>query len=74
MRKLLQTGHADCCRHRKNYKLHQLQFETTRFLSVALEQMQASDGAAREALEATGLLSAEEITLIIGRRKRAAAN
>lgn len=50
-----------------------MQFETTRFLSVALEQMQASDGAAREALEATGLLSAEEITLIIGRRKRAAA-
>ena len=35
--------------------------------------MQPSDGAAREALEATGLLSAEEICLIIGRRKRAAS-
>ena len=35
--------------------------------------MQPFDSAAREALEATGLLTAEEITLIIGRRKRAAS-
>ena len=34
---------------------------------------QPSDTAARKALEATGLLTAEEITLIIGRRKRAAS-
>ena len=34
---------------------------------------QPFDGAARKALEATGLLTAEEITLIIGRRKRAAS-
>ena len=34
---------------------------------------QPFDTAAREALEATGLLTAEEITLIIGRRKRAAS-
>ena len=36
-------------------------------------QQPSSDSAAREALEATGLLTAEEITLIIGRRKRAAS-
>ena len=35
--------------------------------------MQPSDGATRKALEATGLLSAEEICLIIGLRKRAAS-
>ena len=34
---------------------------------------QPSDSAARKALEATGLLTAEEITLIIGRRKRTAS-
>lgn len=34
---------------------------------------QPFDSAAREALEATGLLTAEEVTLIIGRRKRAAS-
>jgi len=34
---------------------------------------QPFDGAARKALEATGLLTAEEITLIIGRRKRTAS-
>ena len=34
---------------------------------------QPFDGAARKALEATGLLTAEEITLIIGRRKRSAS-
>jgi hypothetical protein len=34
---------------------------------------QPFDSAAREALEATGLLSEEEVTLIIGRRKRAAS-
>ena len=34
---------------------------------------QPFDGAARKALEATGLLTAEEVTLIIGRRKRTAS-
>ena len=34
---------------------------------------QPFDSAARDALEATGLLTAEEITLIIGRRKRTAS-
>ena len=34
---------------------------------------QPFDSAAREALEATGLLTAEEVTLIIGRRKRTAS-
>ena len=36
-------------------------------------QQPSSDSAARKALEATGLLTAEEITLIIGRRKRNAS-
>ena len=34
---------------------------------------QPFDSAARKALEATGLLTAEEVTLIIGRRKRSAS-
>ena len=43
------------------------------FIHPLQRMQQPFDSAAREALEATGLLTAEEVTLIIGRRKRAAS-
>ena len=47
--------------------------ETAPRTGHAVQMEQPFDGAARKALEATGLLTAEEVTLIIGHRKRNAS-